>query len=113
MALLIANASGVAANLDDGINNPIYTNTDPVFVARTLLNTVYAWATTWSVASVQIFLSPQRSTSQSPIIWFPVGSPLTSNGFFTFQHRWGLMKAVVTGADGTTSGLNVSYFDGY
>ena len=111
MTLLVNNAAGVAANNDDANDLP-YVNPDPVFVARNLLTTVYAWAQTWGGAQIQLYMSPNRPNAPYPATWFPVGAPITANGFVTFQHRWAQLKAVVTNASASTAGLYCSNFDG-
>jgi len=108
MALLINNTSGIAAN-DNTVNLPVY-NPDPVFVEQNLLTTIYVWAANWGGAQVQIFISPQCQNSSIAPVWYPVGNPMSANGFFTFQHRWGQIQAVVTNATANTSGLYTTVF---
>ena len=110
MTLLVNNAAGVTAN-DNTTNLPV-PNKDPVFVANNLLTTVYAWAENWGGASIQLYVCPQRLNAPFQPVWFPVGAALTQNGFYSFQHRWGQIKAVVTGATADTAGLFSSLFDG-
>ena len=110
MALLINNAAGVISNTNS--DNPIVLNKDPVFVSNNLLTTIYAWATDWDTAQVQIYVCPTRPSSPLSAVWFPVGSPFTANGFYTFQHRWFQIKAVVSGATSDTVGLYCTVFDG-
>lgn len=109
-SLLVFNKSGIAANTA-GLA-PSYQNPDPMFVSRTFLNTIYVWATTWDTAEVQIFVAPQRKGSPFPTVWFPLGSPLTANGLFSFQHRWSQIKAEVTNASPLTVELYCKLFDG-
>lgn len=110
MALLINNATGLAANTN--LLNLSYPNKDPVFVANNLLTTIYTWATVWGAAQVQIYVSPQRPNSIFPTIWIAMGDPITEDEVYTFQHRWAQIKAVVTNADTTTAGLFCSLYDG-
>jgi hypothetical protein len=111
MAMLITGASGLAANT--GGTATAVANKDPVFVANNLLMTVYVWADNWGDAQVQLYFCPQvRGTPWSPV-WFPVPSGLfTANSFGSFQHRWGQIKAEVTGATDTTSNLTAVLFEG-
>lgn len=117
MTILVRNQSGIAANTA-GAAIPLY-NRDPVFVANNLLTTIYAWtdptsipAGAWSGASIQIYISPQLK-GPWPTIWFPIGSPMTTNGYFSFQQRWSQIKAEVSGATSGTSSLYAAIFDGY
>lgn len=110
MSLLIKNTYGTSANTG-GIATPV-ANRDPVFVQNNLLTTVYAWATTWGGAQVQIYVCPQCAGSAFPPVWFPVGDPITQNNFFTFQHRWGQIKAEVINATSDTTGLFADVFTG-
>jgi len=107
--LLIPPSSGSVINTTTPL---IIYNRDPVFVANNLLTTVYVWATDWSGATVQIQIAPQVRNSQYAPVWFSVGSALSANGFFTFQHRWGQMQAVVTNATGDTDNLTAVLFEG-
>jgi hypothetical protein len=107
MGLLVPPSTGIAINT---ATPAIIFNNDPVFVANNLLNTVYAWAADWDTAQIQIQISPQVRNSQFPVVWFPVGAVMNANGFFTFQHRWGQIRAVVTNASANTAGLTAVLF---
>jgi hypothetical protein len=109
MGLLVPPSTGIAINTATPL---IIFNKDPVFVANNLMTTIYAWATEWDTAQVQIEISPQVRNSQFPVVWFPVGAMMTTNRFFTFQHRWGQMRAVVTNASANTAGLTAILFQG-
>lgn len=114
MALLTADVSGTAANTNGAA--PAIPNKDPVFVENNLLNTVYAWVDTtggaWGGAQIQLYISPQIKGMPWSTVWFPVGEPITENGYFSFQHRWGQIKAEVVNATSATAGLNCVLFTG-
>lgn len=111
MSLLISNTSGINANTNG--NAPFVPNNDPFFVQNNLLTTIYTAAANWDAASVQIYISPQMVNSNTwPVTWFAVGAPITTNSAFTFQHRWGMIKAEVVGATALTSTLRCTVFDG-
>ena len=117
MTLLVRNKSDTTANTA-GEALPLY-NRDPVFTANNLLTTISAWVDptstptgAWGGASVQLYISPQLK-GPWPTIWFPVGNPITTNGYFSFQERWGQIKAEISGASSNTASLYVSIFDGY
>jgi hypothetical protein len=109
MTYLVNNASGIIAN-DNSTNPPIY-NRDPVFVANNLLTTIYAWAAVWDTAEIQIYVSPQCKNSIIAPVWYPIGAAITGNAMFTFQDRWGQIKAVVTGATALSEGIYCTIFD--
>ena len=108
MSLLVNNSSGILANTNGG--GIVFYNPDPAFVERNLLTTIYTWAVVWGGASVQIYVAPQPKLSPFAPVWFPLNDPFIFNSFYTFRHRWSQIKAEVTGATSTTSGLFCELF---
>jgi len=70
--------------------------------------TIYVSATDFDTASVQAYISPAKkaNTEDTNDVWFPLGTPFTTNGFFTFHERYGKLKFITTGASANTAGLN-------
>jgi len=120
---LAHNVSGTTADTDPVVNlAPVEYNRDPVDVEHSLLTTIYAWGSVWGGASLQISISPTVSAPQPPgpwnvnhpqvaPTWFPVGDPITENGYFSFQHRWGSIKAEISNATTATAGIHCLLFD--
>lgn len=118
MPYLVNNASGTAADTDlvDNIAPPAYNN-DPLNTEKQFISTVYAWATDWGSATIQLYIAPQTQNSQNPVVWFPLvdattGDPviLSADGYVTFSDRFGQIKGEVAAATADTAGLNCLLF---
>lgn len=81
MALIVNNASGIAANTNTTTNIPVTIyNPLPFLQTGMQMWTAYFWATEWDTAQVQLFICPQIGNGSIQPVWFPLldssGNPI-------------------------------------